>query len=92
MTDATVYDVHREGGGCLELLPESLRLAAEEMLGQRLPLVEIVDRLQAAVDSGGFSIKDDYIGYGEGKQIYVPCASPGLIVWQHNWRVVRIER
>jgi hypothetical protein len=92
MSEATVYDPHPGEGGCMEPLPESLRCAAAAMAGQRLPLTEVVDRLQSAASTGALCIEKDYIGYGNGRQLYVPCASPGLIVWENNWRVVRIER
>lgn len=89
---ATVYDPHPGEGGCTKPLPESLRLAAESMTGRRLPIAEIIETLRDSVDDGAFSIRDDYIGYGSGRQIYIPCAPPGLMEWQYNWRVVRIER
>lgn len=92
MHAATVYDVHPGVGGCTKPLPEALRLAACSMVGQRLPLKQIISQLQDAVTEGAFEVHEDYIVYGSGKQMYVPCASPGAIMWQYNWRVVRIER
>jgi hypothetical protein len=88
----TVYDAHPGLAGCPEPIPEFLRLAAKTMCGQRLPISEIIDRLQKSVQSGAFEIHGDFISYGAGKQIYLPIAPPGLFVWQNNWRVVRIER
>jgi hypothetical protein len=91
MNDATVYDIHPGLAGCPEPIPERLRLAAEAMRGQRLPIDEILERLQAVVQEGAFELHEDFISYGAGEQVYIPC-SPGLFMWRNNWRVLRIER
>ncbi len=88
----TVFDPHPGDSGCVEPLPESLRLVATSMSGQRLPLAEVVDRLRDAVPDGAFGVQKDHITYGRGRQIYVECAPHGLLLWQHNWLVLRIER
>lgn len=89
---ATVYDVHPGMAGCPTPIPEPLRLAATAIVGQRLPLTEVIERLRESVADGAFNIAEDFITYGSGRQIYIPCASPGLLAWENSWRVVRIER
>lgn len=92
MNSVTVYDVHPGNAGCPEPIPEPLRLAAEAMSGQRLPVQEVVGRLRASVPDGAFDIRKDYISYGSGQQIYMPYAEEGFLMWENNWRVLRIER
>lgn len=88
----TVYDAHPGLAGCPTPIPESLRIAAQAMCGQRLEMQEVIDRLSESVTDGSFDVAEDFISYGSGRQLYIPCASPGLIRWQNQWRVVRIER
>lgn len=80
---ATVFDVHPGMAGCTEPLPESLRLAAESMRGQRLPIQEIVGILRGSVPDGAFDVHHGFISYGCGDQLLVPT-KPLMLVWQFN--------
>jgi hypothetical protein len=88
----TVYDAHPGLAGCERTIPEALRIVAKSIEGQRMMIQEVIDLFRSTVSEGAFELKEDFISYGAGRQIYIPCASPGLLVWENNWRVVRIER
>lgn len=75
-----------------EPIPEQLREAAATLVGKRMMIADAVAILRKSVWQGAFDIADDFISFSFGTQMYLPCAEPGLLVWQYNYRVLRMER
>ncbi len=78
--------------GCSTPIPDKLLKAALLLDGKCLSIQDIIDYLQKYIDNGMFRVEPDFIAYSSGKQVYIPCKDSGLLLWENNWLLFRIER
>lgn len=77
--------------GCSTPIPDKLLRAALSLDGKSLSIQDILDYLQKHIDNGMFRVEPDFIAYSSGRQFYIPCKDSGLLLWENNWLIFRIE-
>ena len=80
---AKMFDPHPGLAGCMVRIPEAVRLVANELDGQDVPIAEAVAKIQAACPGG--EVKDSP---NHGMICLTVENFPGM---QHSWRVIRYQ-